>query len=717
MQIALVQKIMYMFLNITVVLLVHITISSLTANAFRNSADECCQAGRLQAEHNKTCTMLTHALPGDSHTNATNYCPYLSHICCLSSLRHYFCEEGLNTALRLLPCNETKLQNKDTYKICCRCCELGVQAGRHFEDCEPVPVLDEKCGEQFTNCCKKSKSLNCHAGFEMGDQGRCRDINECLLSPCPDTMKCENTPGSYQCIEGCESGYVWSLKQGECRDIDECALNKHNCTYGQRCENMPGSYRCIRERNCGTGYQVDPNTQTCMDIDECDQGIDEPGYICKNVPGTYRCLPQNCTTGEKFNAFFGRCERVQCQPGFNSSSFGKCIDINECAQKPSPCKPGERCDNTVGSYRCVQTFSCASGLEMKDLKCLDIDECSIGNHTCPAPATCKNTYGSFYCECPAGFVFKYGVCVDDDECSRSNTICPTNSFCRNTPGSYACDCTAGYKMIAERAFCDDIDECQISPDTCEQKCVNVQGSYYCLCKEGYRLNNDKRTCRDLDECSMIKSLCQYHCVNTQGSYKCICPTGFSLERGRQCQDIDECTLGTHSCRSQDACVNILGGYRCYHVTCPDGYEKAGNTRCQLSTRWCQEHINDKDLRCTIRKPVKHVYSFISLPAKMRTPIEIFRIRNSQLQSNQHAEFDLRLITAVDPYTKLSETSLENFQLKAYPPHNSHLLVVKELSAFQEIELQIEMKIYTNNALNSVSIMKILIYVSQYDLHP
>lgn len=37
------------------------------------------------------------------------------------------------------------------------------------------------------------------------------------------------------------------------------------------------------------------------------------------------------------------------------------------------------------------------------------------------------------------------------------------------------------------------------------------------------------------------------------------------------------------------------------------------SRCQLSTRWCQDHQNDKDLRCTIRKPVKHVYSFVSLP--------------------------------------------------------------------------------------------------------
>ena len=102
---------------------------------------------------------------------------------------------------------------------------------------------------------------------------------------------------------------------------------------------------------------------------------------------------------------------------------------------------------------------------------------------------------------------------------------------------------------------------------------------------------------------------------------------------------------------------------------------------------------------------------------MSTPTEIFRIRNSQLTMNQHAEFDLRLINALDPYTNSSQTTLEHFQLKRYPPHNAHLMIVKELNALQEIELHIQMKIYTNNILNSVSIMKILIYISQYDFYP
>ncbi len=40
---------------------------------------------------------------------------------------------------------------------------------------------------------------------------------------------------------------------------------------------------------------------------------------------SFRCVPQNCTFGEKFNAFYGRCEKILCQPGFNVTLFGKCI--------------------------------------------------------------------------------------------------------------------------------------------------------------------------------------------------------------------------------------------------------------------------------------------------------------------------------------------------------------------------------------------------------
>ena len=168
---------------------------------------------------------------------------------------------------------------------------------------------------------------------------------------------------------------------------------------------------------------------------------------------------------------------------------------------------------------------------------------------------------------------------------------------------------------------------------------------------------------------MIANLCQYHCVNTPGSYKCICPAGFSLERGRQCQgrsldrfdalrrlfvtlDIDECRPGANNCRAEDACVNLRGGYRCYFVDCPEGYEKLGNksverhcqrsvtlmfhfSRCQLSPRWCQENQNNANLRCTINKPVKYVYTFIALPGR-EIALTVFTVACFRCSSTSYA---------------------------------------------------------------------------------
>ena len=85
--------------------------------ALPNNAEECCQTGRIQAESTKACTVTFQSLIADTAQNVSTNCRFLAHICCLANLRHYYCEEGVKTALRLLPCNETKLESKDTYQV------------------------------------------------------------------------------------------------------------------------------------------------------------------------------------------------------------------------------------------------------------------------------------------------------------------------------------------------------------------------------------------------------------------------------------------------------------------------------------------------------------------------------------------------------------------------------------------------------------------------
>jgi hypothetical protein len=86
-------------------------------DAFRDNAEECCTTGRIQAESTKTCSMPLQILKTDTTKNPSVNCRVLAHICCLSNLRSYFCDEGIKTALRLLPCNQTKLESKDSYQV------------------------------------------------------------------------------------------------------------------------------------------------------------------------------------------------------------------------------------------------------------------------------------------------------------------------------------------------------------------------------------------------------------------------------------------------------------------------------------------------------------------------------------------------------------------------------------------------------------------------
>ncbi len=99
-------------------------------------------------------------------------------------------------------------------------------------------------------------------------------------------------------------------------------------------------------------------------------------------------------------------------------------------------------------------------------------------------------------------------------------------------------------------------------------------------------------------------------------------------------------------------------------------------------------------------------------AEVRPPIEIFRIRNSQLNVNQYAEYDLQLSNENNSTIML----LDHFQLKLSPPYNAHLLIIKDLITPKEIELHIQMKIFTNNFLTSISMMKLFVFISQYDFH-
>ena len=62
------------------------------------------------------------------------------------------------------------------------------------------------------------------------------------------------------------------------------------------------------------------------------------------------------------------------------------------------------------------------------------------------------------------------------------------------------------------------------------------------------------------------------CVPAGGEdYKCMCPGGFfpDAEDATKCIDVDECTMGMHTCGASEECENSVGGFGC---VCPEGQE-------------------------------------------------------------------------------------------------------------------------------------------------
>ena len=49
----------------------------------------------------------------------------------------------------------------------------------------------------------------------------------------------------------------------------------------------------------------------------------------------------------------GRCQKINCESGFEPGPSGQCIDIDEC-ENNNPCNPySEECRNTLGSFECL----------------------------------------------------------------------------------------------------------------------------------------------------------------------------------------------------------------------------------------------------------------------------------------------------------------------------------------------------------------------------
>uniref|UniRef100_A0A8I6A1M7 EGF-containing fibulin-like extracellular matrix protein 1 n=1 Tax=Rattus norvegicus TaxID=10116 RepID=A0A8I6A1M7_RAT len=181
-------------------------------------------------------------------------------------------------------------------------------------------------------------------------------------------------------------------------------------------------------------------------------------------------------------------------------------------------------------------------------------------------------------------------------------------------------CTDGYEWDPVRQQCKDIDECDIVPDACKggMKCVNHYGGYLCLPKTAQIIVNNEQpqqetpaaeassgaatgtiAARSMATSGVIpgggfiasatavagpevqtgrnnfvirRNPADPQRIPSNPSHRIQCAAGYEQSEHNVCQDIDECTSGTHNCRLDQVCINLRGSFTCH---CLPGYQKRG----------------------------------------------------------------------------------------------------------------------------------------------
>uniref|UniRef100_A0A3Q3N141 Latent-transforming growth factor beta-binding protein 4 n=1 Tax=Mastacembelus armatus TaxID=205130 RepID=A0A3Q3N141_9TELE len=404
---------------------------------------------------------------------------------------------------------------------------------------------------------------DCPLGYRSSGLGRqCRDINECLEGDfCFSRGECVNTPGSYTCV--CSQGFTLSSNRTACVDVDECV--KPGVCLDGRCVNTEGSFQCL----CHIGFTTNPEKTACLDVDEC---VSSGGSVCgsqrcENTIGSYHCL-------------------TSCEPGYQVSQSGECVDVNECMNN-TVCGDHAFCQNLVGTYLCVCDQGFTTTTDGK--ACVDEDECVTLPGVCGS-AHCENVEGSFMCECDTleEFDAMTRQCFDPmlpplpaarpgelRECYYNLAERGTCNLLATNTSQQECCCTVGeawglgcqyhtcppsdtaeflslcpsgrgYVTTGPGAFSyRDVDECKrFHPEVCKSGvCVNNIPGYNCYCSSGYVYNSTLLECVDHDECEE-ESCVGGVCVNTVGSYYCSCQPPLVLDdTQRNCVNSSHLTVG------------------------------------------------------------------------------------------------------------------------------------------------------------------------------
>ncbi|XP_059951809.1 latent-transforming growth factor beta-binding protein 2 isoform X3 [Mesoplodon densirostris] len=358
----------------------------------------------------------------------------------------------------------------------------SAEGGASCQDVDECAVTDRCLGGQCVNT-EGSFNCLCKTGFQpSAESGECVDTDECEDfgdSAC-GAWRCENSPGSYRCVPGCQPGFHVA-PTGDCADIDECA-NDTVCGSHGFCDNTDGSFRCL----CDQGFETSPSGWDCVDVNECELMLAVCGAaLCENVEGSFLCL---CASDlEEYDAQEGRCR----PRGAGDQRIPEALPGEH---PPGPirmgCYSGQKgqppCSSLLGRNTTQAECCCTQGTGWGDACELCPAEDSVEfSEICPS--------GKGYIPVEGAWMFGQTTYTDADECVMFGPGLCQNGRCLNTVPGYICLCDAGYHYNAARRQCEDHDECQDM--ACENGgCMNTEGSFHCFCSPPLTLDLSQQRC-------------------------------------------------------------------------------------------------------------------------------------------------------------------------------------------------------------------------------
>ncbi|XP_012155021.2 fibulin-2 isoform X1 [Ceratitis capitata] len=540
-------------------------------------------------------------------------------VCCSQKLEEQYCVAGRLAALRGSRCDEQ--YNITEYGDCCRACQVGLAVKASSNDCDNTLFTYFNKIETYHICCDGNRTNYDYASAIIIDD---KD-SEYMEEEKQVKTEASHLNGAVEKIDkrkeliGNSSDGTIVLRED---DDDICGKVKNLCAH--ICENTKEAYRC----KCNPGYKLEENNVTCSrvinDANGKNNATDERSQDVE-IAATDE---DDNVANKEIRSNIIKVGPLECYNGFEYDYVnGKCIDVDECANKLDNCKSYQYCHNTIGGFHCLNVNSkkcdpdkekceeCSAGYHYKNKSCVDIDECDIDEYACDSSQMCVNDIGGYRCDCKIGFNLDAitNACVDINECSINNHNCLPTQRCDNTYGSYVCvrlqSCGTGYTLSAETGNCDDDDECDLGIHNCpaDYECHNTKGSFRCY----RRILSTKRTSKGPLSTNVTSKILPaiylsnlYHRNGTSYSfpghyvsqqtqsrnsfreeaprYTSIsdtsnnqlppCQVGLHRNQLGACVDFNECVL-TNPCSPHQRCINTNGSYRCQNLLqCSAGYK-------------------------------------------------------------------------------------------------------------------------------------------------